>query len=319
LEAVSGIPGAGSGYGVGARIGPEGRIKTVYVFRGEIIFLGRMRCAPSSLQLQLDFAAPPAPIRLLSPEDFLRALHSRRARSLQRVRFKNNRAQIITLSRDGQTLHIHACFREADEDALDAVSVFLSAGRRSAAYRDALHALREFWSARGDTGAWSDEDDARVIDATRRLPSSGTPQQEAFLRDAYMRFNAIHFDSRLPLNFPMRISDRMASRFGHMRYHTMRTGERIVLEIAVNLNLFAPGNEPNLLDTLLHEMTHVEAWLLHGHRAHGATWRRIARRVGCEPRACSARIIRRRRRGLPPLVRVPDAAWLPALAKVGAA
>jgi hypothetical protein len=278
-----------------------------------------MRCAPSSLQLQLDFAAPPAPIRLLSPEEFLRALQDRRTYGVRRVRFKNNRAQIITLSKDGLTLHIHVCFREADGDVLDAVSVFLRAGRRSAAYRSALSALRNFWSARGETDSWKDEDDSRVIEATRRLPSSGTAQQEEFLCAAYMRLNTIHFDSRLPLNFPMRISDRMASRFGHMRYHTMRNGERIVLEIAVNLNLFAPGNERNLLDTLLHEMTHVEAWLMHGHRAHGATWKRIARRVGCEPRACSARIIRRRRRGLPPLERVPDASWLPALVKVGAA
>jgi predicted SprT family Zn-dependent metalloprotease len=96
-----------------------------------------------------------------------------------------------------------------------------------------------------------------------------------------------------------------------MRYHVMRTGERVVLELAINHSLFLQGNETNLLDTMLHEMTHVEAWLVHGDRGHGAAWKRVARRVGCEPRACSARIIRRRRRNSPPLTRVPDWSWLP--------
>jgi hypothetical protein len=153
----------------------------------------------------------------------------------------------------------------------------------------------------------------------RRLPSAGTPEQLAFLREGYARFNLVHFGGRLPEDFPIRISQRMASRFGHMRYHVTRGGQRVVLELAVNQVLFQRGNEANLLDTLLHEMTHVEAWLEHAHKAHGAVWMRIARRVGCEPRACSSQIIRRRRRGAPPLERVPDRSWLPSLPREGAA
>ena len=41
-----------------------------------------------------------------------------------------------------------------------------------------------------------------------------------------------------------------------------------------------PGNEAILLDTLLHEMTHMEAWLTHGERAHGRDWKSIAKRGG---------------------------------------
>ncbi len=238
---------------------------------------------------------------------------------MEAVRFKDNRARIIALGKDGRTLHLHACFREAPDVILDAIAVFLKASRRSEMYRAAIRQLREFWQSQGEQAGWLIAEDAAVIEGVRQLPCSGTREQRAFLRDAYARYNLVHFDARLPEAFPIRISERMASRFGHMRYHVTRSGERVVLELAINHNLFMAGNEANLLDTLLHEMTHVEAWLEHGHRGHGALWKRVARRVGCEALACSARIIRRRRRGSPPLERVPDRSWLPALPQSGAA
>jgi hypothetical protein len=275
------------------------------------------RSHPGAVQLTLDFAALPT-LRTLTSEQFIRALRDRRAR-LKHVRFKDNRSRIIALGKDGRTLHIHSCFRHAPDEVLDAVAVFLKAGRRSAALRTAINELREFWQKQGETAGWLQDDDTAAIEGVKKLPSAGTGEQHAFLREAYARYNLLHFENKLPDNVPLRISQRMASRFGHMRYHVMRSGERVVLELAINHDLFVPGNEVNLLDTLLHEMTHIEAWLLHGHRGHGAVWKSVARRVGCEPLACSGRIIRRRRRGGAPLVATPDASWLPALAQQGAA
>lgn len=265
-------------------------------------------------QLLLDFEAPSPPPRALSPDDFVQALRRRRVRYIERIRFKNNRTRIIALSRDGVTLHVHACFREAPDEVLDAVASFLKVGRRSEAYRIAIQQLREYWSSSGMTGGWAtEESDAAVMEGVRTLRCVGTEEQVRFLHHLYHRFNLLHFHTRLPEGVRIRISDRMASRFGHMRYHTCSSGERVVLEIAINVALFLPGHETSLLDTMLHEMTHVEAWLFHGDRGHGRVWRAIARRVGCEARACSARAIRRRRRGSPPITRVPSLAILPPL------
>ena len=266
-----------------------------------------------TVQLVLDFEALPL-TRVLSPDAFVRALRARRVRGIERVVFKNNRTRIITLGRDGVTLHLHACFSESPDSVLDAIAMFLRAGRRSTAYRSAIATLRDFWTDKGQAGGWAaEEDDAAIIRGVRRLPCVGTPEQIAFLRQLYRRYNAIHFNGVLPDGIRLRVSDRMASRFGHMRYHTCNTGERLALEIAVNVSLFLPGNDTNLLDTMLHEMTHVEAWLEHGDRGHGRVWRSVARRVGCEPRACSAKSIRRRRRGSAPITRVPSIALLPPL------
>src|SRR5690606_33180444 len=91
---------------------------------------------------------------------------------------------------------------------------------------------------------------------------------------------------------------------GQIRYDDAGA-ERAVLEIALNVDLMLRANDEHRLDTLLHEMAHAEAYLLYGERGHGPRWRRIARRVGCEPRACSAVRIARRRRRDDPVTRVP--------------
>jgi hypothetical protein len=70
-----------------------------------------------------------------------------------------------------------------------------------------------------------------------------------------------------------------------------------VAELALNIDLLLPGNEKALLDTMLHEMAHVEAWLVHGHREHGRIWRDVARRVGCEAKACTHMRLKRRKGG----------------------
>jgi len=233
---------------------------------------------------------------------------------LMSVRFKKNRGRIISLSKDGRTLHIHACFQEADEDALRAVVTFLKAGRRSYAYREAVRAMREFFDARAPSYVTmtGEEEDHRVTRDVQRLPCVGTAAQRAFLREAYTRFNSAQFGGRLPATVRMRLSDRMKSRLGHVRYHTTTTNERVVLELALNVHLLLPRNEAVLMDTLLHEMTHMEAWLAHGERGHGRMWKQIANRVGCEATACSTEPIRRRRNRVP-VTEVPDRGHLPEL------
>jgi hypothetical protein len=263
-----------------------------------------------AVQLQIDFSVQP---QLLTQEDLRRALVRRGCRRLSTVRFKKNRGRIISLSKDGRTLHIHACFQEANEEAMKAVVTFLNAGRNSYAYREAIRAMRDFFDAHAPkyvalTGI---EEDTRVVQVVERLRCVGTAAQRSFLREAYTRFNARHFNSALPASVRIRLSDRMKSRLGHVRYHTNAAGERMVLELALNIHLLLPGNEAVLLDTVLHEMTHIEAWLRFGERGHGRSWKEIANRVGCEATACSTQPIRRRR-GRVPVNEVPDRAHLPA-------
>jgi predicted SprT family Zn-dependent metalloprotease len=264
-----------------------------------------------ALQLQLDFAAQLQGPRF-TPDTMLRVLARRGCRRLEDVRFKNNRGRIISLSKDGRTLHVHVCFQDADDEVLNAVVTFLKAGRRSYAYRESIRVMRDFFEAHGQKYATitPEEEDFRLKRDMDRLPCVGTSDQRDFIREAFARYNAGLFGSRLP-GVKLRFSDRMRSRLGHIRYHTTSSNERIVLELALNIHLMLPGNEAILLDTLLHEMTHMEAWLLHGERAHGPDWKTIAKRVGCEATACSTQTIRRRRKGKP-VICVPDRRFLPA-------
>ena len=262
-----------------------------------------------AVQLQIDFAATP---QLLTEEGLRKVLARRGCKRLTCVRFKKNRGRIISLSKDGRTLHIHACFQEASDDALKAVVTFLNAGRNSYAYREAIKSMRDYFDAHAPkyVPITGEEEDTRVVRGVQRLPCVGTAAQRSFLREAYSRFNATRFNNRLPSTVTMRLSDRMKSRLGHVRYHTTTQGERMVLELALNIHLLLPRNEAVLLDTLLHEMTHIEAWLVHGERGHGRKWKDIANRVGCEATACSTQPIRRRRKHVP-VTEVPDRAFLP--------
>jgi hypothetical protein len=264
-----------------------------------------------ALQLQFDFSAcDPEP--RFTADSLLRMLARRGCRRLDDVRFKKNRGRIISLSKDGRTLHVHACFQDAPDEIVNAVVTFLKAGRRSYAYRESIRVMRDYFDAHAPKYApiTAEEEDHRVKRDIERLPCVGNSDQRAFLREAYARYNSGLFGSKLP-SVKLRLSDRMRSRLGHIRYHTTSTDERIVLELALNIHLLLPGNEAILLDTLLHEMTHMEAWLVHGERAHGADWKTIANRVGCEATACSTQAIRRRRAGKP-IVCVPDRKHLPA-------
>jgi hypothetical protein len=237
------------------------------------------------------------PLAHLDERSMLDALRARGAVSLRQVRFKRNRSRMISLSADHGCLNLQECFRAAPGPVLDAIAVFVTASSRNAAFRQAVTRMRRWWD-----GQEGDEQPTEPL----LLPSCATPAQAALLAALYARLNRTHFADRLPSHVPLRLSDRMSRRFGHIHY-SRRDGQRVVAEIALNVDLFLRGNERHLEETLLHEMAHAEAWLVHGDRGHGPVWRTIARRVGCEARACSRVRIRRRARG----ARVTD---LPAFA-----
>lgn len=227
------------------------------------------------------------PLAHLDEAGMLGALRVRGATSLERVRFKRNRSRMISLSLDHRSLNLQECFRAAPGPVLDAIAMFVCARSHNAEFRRAVARMRRWWDGQeGEDGA----------PEARPSPSSATPEQAAYLVLLYRRLNVVHFGGVLPPDVPLRVSDRMSRRFGHIHY-TRRDGRRGVGEIALNIDLFLRGNERHLEETLLHEMAHAEAWIVHGHRGHGGIWRTIARRVGCEDRACSRVRIRQRTRG----------------------
>jgi hypothetical protein len=239
----------------------------------------RTRQVDSDHQLSLELS-------WLTEDELLGALRVRGAVFLREVRFRPNRSRLISLSPDRRRLNLHECFRAAPARVLDAVATFTTAPGRSRAFRDAIEQMRE----------WH-EGQVAEYGLGESLASCGTPQQLRYLESVYARLNASHFRDALPEPLPIRLSDRMSRRFGHVSYARTTRGDRKVAELALNIDLLLPGNERALVDTLLHEMAHVEAWLVYGHREHGRTWREIARRVGCEAKACTQMRLRRRRNG----------------------
>jgi hypothetical protein len=233
--------------------------------------------APDQLTLSLAW---------LSEEEVLGALRQRGAGFIEEARFRPNRSRLVSLSADRRRINLHECFRAAPSQVLDAVAVFATAPARSRSFREAVERMRE----------WH-EGQVAEYGLGEPLSGCGTERQVGYLREVYARLNESHFRGALPRSLPIRLSDRMSRRFGHVSYARTPAGVRKVAELALNIDLLLPGNERALVDTLLHEMAHVEAWLVYGHREHGRTWREIARRVGCEAKACTQMRLRRRRNG----------------------
>jgi hypothetical protein len=236
------------------------------------------------------------PLAWLTEADTLRELRARDVDTVGEVVFRPNRSRLISLSQNGRRLNLHECFRGAPADVLDAVAAFAGARGRTLGYRRAIARLRAWHAAQVEPP----EPDAESLPGA----CCGTPAQRQALAQWYRQLNRGYFGGRLPELTPVRLSDRMSRRLGHVQYGGGKEA-RSVTEIALNADLLLPGNEHALRDTLLHEMAHAEAWLVHGHRGHGRIWRALAARVGCETRACSAMRIRRRRRGTPVTDRVP--------------
>jgi hypothetical protein len=248
----------------------------------------------------------------LNEDELLGALRSRGAMFLREVKFRPNRSRLISLSADRRRLNLHECFRAAPARVIDAVATFTTAPARSRGFRDSIEQMRE----------WH-EGQVAEYGLGRPLVSCGTAQQLRYLESVYTRLNESHFRGALPDPLPIRLSDRMSRRFGHVSYARTTDGVRKVAELALNIDLLLPGNERALVDTLLHEMAHIEAWLVHGHREHGRIWKEVARRVGCEAKACTHMRLRRRRSTAPiedvPVLELPVAPQpaLPAKAASG--
>jgi hypothetical protein len=214
------------------------------------------------------------PMTQAEADPVLAALDAR-GTTIRRVRYRANRSVLLSVSRDGLTLNSHECFRVAPGPVARAIAEFVAAPRGSAASRRALAAIRSW------PGVVEGVARARRVRPRRRVVSRGAEPE--VLRGLYDRLNVERFQGRLP-PVPLRTSRRMRRMLGCIAY-TVAPGVRGVREIALNAELLVPGKERVLEDTLLHEMAHAEAWLCHGHRGHGRIWRRIALRVGCEPRA----------------------------------
>lgn len=235
-------------------------------------------------------------------ETLLETIRARSGRDLTRLCFKANQVRLLSMSRDGATLYLHACFRGAPPEVVAAVAAFLRLSPGSPSSHRAAARLREYARPHlAPNGGGS----ARPPAPPTPGRCCGTPAQRQFLSALYREYNHTYCDGRLPATLPLRFSDRMRRRLGHIRYDRGADGERVVIELALNIDLMLEGSERQLRDTLLHEMAHVEAWLTHGHRGHGAPWRRIARRLGCEPRACTRAVIPTRPAGTRPTTRVP--------------
>jgi hypothetical protein len=205
----------------------------------------------------------------------LRGELARRGVRLVRVRLRENRTRLLGFGRERGTLNLHAALAEAPPEVLDAVATFCGSRFRRRRHRAAA-VIRDFVAA------------ARPLPPPprRRARCGGSPAEQLRVRALYDALNRERFDGRLPAEVPLRISRRMRTRLGHFVPRSAADGTRDAGEIALNHALLRLGAEAELEETMLHEMAHLEAWLLHGSRSHDRLWRACARRAGCIPRRC---------------------------------
>ena len=220
---------------------------------------------------------------------FLEALHQRGARRLRRVTFRKNRTTIWSLGSGGTVLNLHEGYRSAPPSILDTFAVVVrQAMRDTAAYREAVRRVGE-WPGLGP--ALRAARAAYRRQRRHRLPNypgpcCATGSQRRYLRRLYLYLNDNRFGGRLPRTLPLRLSNRFRSRLGQM-VPGIKDGRRMVMEIALNVDLMLQGNGRERLDTLLHEMAHAANWLFSGGDGHGHSWRRWARRAGCQTVTCT--------------------------------
>jgi hypothetical protein len=199
----------------------------------------------------------------------------RRGVRLVRVRLRENRTRLLGFGRERGTLNLHAALAEATPEVLDAVAAFCVSRFRRRRARAAA-AIREFVAA------------ARPHPAppSRRARCAGTPAERERLLALYRSLNRERFADRLPAEVSVRISGRMRTRLGHFVPRTLDDGSRVAGEIAISRVLLRVASEAELVETMLHEMAHADAWIFHGSRGHDRLWRDCARRAGCPPRRC---------------------------------
>lgn len=243
-----------------------------------------------------------------SDTEVLDLLRSYGATSLRRVRFKENRSTIWSLTQRGRVLNLHAAFGSAPAWLLKHfVTIANEAHRPSPAYRRAAQRLAEWAPLHRELQRLRIESRRQRRPGSRDMgvgPCCATPAQRVYLRKLYNYLNRTRFHGRLPASVPLRLSNRMKRSLGQM-VPGISEGRHVVVEIALNVDLMLPGNGRARLDTLLHEMAHAADYLFDGQTGHGDTWKKWAIRVGCAAEACTAAPIRRRRRRDYTVTRVP--------------
>lgn len=235
--------------------------------------------------------------------ELLEELRRRGARRLRSVALRANRRRIWSLSADGTRFNLQEAFSRSSDEVLDDLALIAReahrGGRRARSASDRVAR----WPVVVEAMAGLGREAARK--ERRPGPCCATPEQRRYLEDTYRELNRLRFGGRLPELVPLRLSSRMRSRLGQMMPGRNADGGLRVVEIALNADLMLPGNDAIRTETLVHEMAHVADLLEHGNVGHGSTWRRIAARAGCEPRALRTGTIRRRPRGARPSTRVP--------------
>jgi len=243
-----------------------------------------------------------------SDAEVLDILRSYGAVGLRRVRLKENRATIWSLTQRGRVLNLHAAFASAPARLLrDFVTIANEAHRPSPAFRRAARRVAEWPPLNRELHRLRIQSRRLQLPGKREMgvgPCCGTPAQRVYLRRLYQYLNQTRFNGRLPATIPLRLSNRMRISLGQM-VPGLRDGRPVVVEIALNVDLMLPGNGHARLDTLLHEMAHAADYLFDGQTGHGETWRKWARRAGCVAQACTTSPIRRRRRRDHTVTRVP--------------
>lgn len=252
-------------------------------------------------------------IQARTERQVLTLLRERGALRLRRIHFRANRSTIWSLTKSGSVLNLHVAFRTAPRTILEQFSVIVrEASRGGSTYRVATAAVRRWEGLEMELRRVRREHRSRPWyrpKAPRKRilipgPDCATPEQNQYLMRLYRYLNRTRFNDRLPPDMTVRLSNRMVSRYGQL-VPGEGNGKRWIVEIALNVDLMLEGNGRERIDTLVHEMAHAADWLFNGELGHGPGWRRWARYAGCSENACSANRIRRRRRGVRHVTRVP--------------
>lgn len=223
------------------------------------------------------------------------------ASSITEVRLKKNRHHHYTLSADG-VLHLHVAFARAPRKILRAIAQDLTAREGSRRQREARRTAIKWEGFVESARRIRDADPSLLRSAFKGYHVSaapgkcdGTPEQIQILRRAYRHYNRTRFNGILPDTVPIRLSGKLEVTYGYVVPAFSRSGKRIITELVLNLDLVLSGNEQVLIDTLLHEMAHIAAWIRNGDAGHGKAWKRWTQKVGCNPLACEDVHMRRRR------------------------
>lgn len=271
----------------------------------------------------------------MTEAQILAELRARGVTNISKVNLKQNRQTIFSIGGRGSLeLNLHAGFATATPEILDAIAALVLNDSRTAAYQQAVAKIRSFPGLKQGleearrqrprkqsrrslhdrtleqllgfkpSAAPSPAPRPRRKKSNRPRPNVATPEQMEFLRQLYAHLNETRFDNRLPTDIPLRLSNRMGRRLGHIGL-AKRDGERKVTELALNVDLMLEANDADCIETMIHEMAHIAAWLFHGDKGHGRMWKTWALRGGCAPVACTEGHVARRGEGVRTVTRVP--------------